>query len=160
MDSKNIINRILQSTITSNNETRQVLILNLKASVTSLKYEITSTQGEYLTGNYHKYLNLEQVSHNQNNLIFDVTSNNSNIDRMYHIKLFEIEVVQSHLNLMSMIKIIDPVFQFFIFKTLQQSPMIDVNNQPHVQLTVDDNEPLEPVEPVKTSSLTVMASIA
>jgi hypothetical protein len=152
MDHKQIVNRIWDSQLTlPDGDVKPILIIDLKSSVNSLKYEIYSTLGEYLSGTYTRQIDFTQVSNNRNLLLFYL--NQLNIERVFFIRLLEVEVINTQIPNQSsynfrhstpseptsqVIKITDPIFYFHQLKPMIV-PVIPIPpEQANLVFAVDD----------------------
>ncbi len=159
MDQKQIVNRIWDTQLTlPDNDVKPILIIDLKASVSSLKYEIYSTIGEYLSGTYTRQIDFTQVSNNRNHLIFYL--DHLNTERVFFIRLLEVEVINTQIPnpsnfnfrhstapepINQLVKINEPIFHFHQLKPVVIPPPLPTPpEQANLKFAVDDERLLTP----------------
>lgn len=153
MDSKQIVNRIWDTQLRlPDGDLKPILIIDLKSSVSSLRYEIYSTLGEYLSGLHSRQIDFSQVSNNRNHLIFYLDK--LDVERVFFIRLFDVEVINTQLpnqhnymnsrqNIASepvtqLVKITDPIFYFHQLKPIIQILQPSEPEQANIIFAVDD----------------------
>lgn len=166
MDSKQIVNQIWDTQLRlSDGDIKPILIIDLKASVTSLRYEIYSTLGEYLSGLHSRQLDFSQVSNNRNHLIFYLDK--LDVERVFFIRLFDVEVINTQLPnqnnynnfrqnmviepLSQLVKITDPIFYFHQLKPVIVPSQPIAPEHANIIFAVDDERQSPPPEMLPTS---------
>lgn len=147
MDTKQIINYIGDSYLLdplSKNE-EPIIIIDVKSSVCSLKYEVYSDKSYYLQGSHYKKFEFGNVSNNNNRLIFYIKKDQT--DATYFIRFYDIKVIKlaphNRFEIDSATKdltdVNDPVFIFYKLKYQKSKDITNRQQLVNVELTIDDD---------------------
>lgn len=146
MDHKKIVNNItgsyLYDPLSQKNE--PILIIDLKASVCSFKYEIYSNLGFYLHSSYQKKIEFGSVGNNNNRLIIQLKASSS--ESHYLVRLFEVQVIgvnstrldqgRGGLNNECLTTLQEPIFYFYHEKE-KTNPNLSQETI-HIKLHIDE----------------------
>jgi len=143
MDTKHIINNIWDSFVLDpiSNKMENVVIIDVKATVFSFKYEIYSDKGYCLVSSYQKKIGFGAVSDYDNRLILHVRGDQS--DTLYFIKLSEVKVIKPTNPRFGIdhspetIEINEPIFYFHQIKTHKE-----IKPDSHVDVIISDADEL------------------
>jgi len=144
MDTKQIINNIWDSVILDpiSNKTDKIVIIDIKATVCSFKYEVYSDKGYCLMSSYHKKVEFGSVSDYGNRLIIPIRKDQP--EAIYFIRFYEIKVIKPAVvnsrfggeTIQEIIELNDPVFCFYHIKSTTE-----VKPNSHVDVSITDDEP-------------------
>ena len=145
MDNKQIINGIANSYLfdPTSQKNEPILIIDLKSSVCSFKYEIYSDKGFYLNSSYQKKIQFGNISNNDNRLIIQLKKDD--LESYYFIRLYEVNIAKISFpqlsyesNVTNSIELYEPIFYFYQIKSNKN--LKSATETANVQLQMDDDD--------------------